>query len=182
MKVTTTREKYDAAAKGEPHFVRRKGRKIAGAGLRPPVREGGIVTLRFKDGGKTRGRLALIVVAMQPIDDGRWLIRLERVGTKHRPIPADDTNLFLARKAGYTGSASQSLDPDAPTVDLDEARRVMRDTQVKAGDGAPSEIAAQIRKARPVDDIKETNPERVAELEERFSEIFPSESDDELAA
>lgn len=136
MKVTRDRNTYDAVAKGEPLVIRRKGRLMhvevpttitlpsgeiqerveweCRAGC--PVRLGGIVTLRFRDGGLARGRLALLVTDIAK-DGDWWFIRLERAGTQHRPIPADDRNHFLAPKSGHTLNASRAID-EMPSMDF----------------------------------------------------------------
>ena len=171
MKCVTDRETYDAVAKGEPLVIERRGRKVTiNAAVKVtdangdtelldsweyragcPVRIGHIVTLRFRDGGKARGRLAVIVSATQLLDNGRWLIRLERAGTRHRPIPADDRNYFLAPTNGYTGNPARALDPDAPTMDVDEAMRVVRDTQIRET-AAKSRVKLPPPPESPLDD------------------------------
>lgn len=178
MKVTTTRKTYDAVAKGEPLVIVRKGRRTTDTAtvdvidrdgeLREinawehracPVRERGIVTLRFKDGGKTRGRLAVMVTGITRDDEGRFVIRLERVGIKHRPIPADDRNFYLAPTAGYTSSASKAMrggkdgrEIDIAAADPVEASRVNRDIQIRQAD-KPSPIQKQV--AEPVEPLTE---------------------------
>lgn len=189
MKITTkTRKEYDDTAKGSPFLVEVAGRKVrqpkdydGPAVYRCPVRIEGIVTLRFKDGGLTRGRLPVQVVAIQRLSKNKFLVRLERAGTKHRPIPAPEANLLLARKAGYTANASISIDRTAPSMDRAAAERVMHDTQVKHR--APkSEIADELRKAPDAEDVKDENPERVAAIEAAILPKASSGEDDLIAA
>lgn len=166
MKVTRDRKTYDAVAKGEPLVIRRKGRKVsietpttvtlasgeiqerAGWEYRAgcPVRKGGIVTMRFKDGGLTRGRLALLVTDIAK-DGDWWLIRLERAGTQHRPIPADDRNYFLAPKSGFTTNPRRAID-DAPVIGHTPQPREVKPREVR-----PAPILTDDEKPEVIDAI-----------------------------
>lgn len=170
MKITRDRKTYDAVAKGEPLVIRRKGRKITietptvvtlasgeiqergtweyRAGC--PVRLGGIVTLRFRDGGLARGRLAVMVTDIERQGDW-WMIRLERAGTHHRPIPADDRNHFLAPKSGYTLNANRAID-EMPSMDYQPQARERKPTRKIEPMAAPATDEERAERMAAIED------------------------------
>jgi hypothetical protein len=81
---------------------------------------------REKKDGPVKGLLTLIVTDVQPDGPEHWIVRWERV-TQHRPVPIQRGNVFLARGGNYTGSASQSIDREAPVIETGNIRKLMAD-------------------------------------------------------
>lgn len=143
-----TREKYDAIAKGQPHVCRMIGKLVKGGpatvvtpggeiqehenftarSSKCPKPKGTTCNMRYREkpDGPVKGLLTLIVTDVQPDGPEHWLIRWERV-TQHRPVPIQRGNVFLARGGNYTGSASQSIDREAPVIETDHVRKLITD-------------------------------------------------------
>ncbi len=95
-------------------------------------------TLRYREypKGWKRGRdplppaqgkgIPIIVTEAERQEDGRWLIRWERIGP-HRPAPISGSNYFLAPAQGYTSSADQSIDREAPAIASEEIEAMVAD-------------------------------------------------------
>ena len=85
-----------------------------------PAPPGTVKPLRYRDKGKTHGRIYAVVVDASPYigSDGKpmWEIIWERAGTKRNPIPDSSSGIYLSHEHGYTSSPSRALDPDAPVI------------------------------------------------------------------